>query len=200
LSTDIWNTWNDKDGPKYPHEKVIQFCFRNYRPAERKNVHALDIGCGSGVHCEFLSSEGFQVTGIDISEVGIANTKNRLNAKKLDAKLRVEGADVLDFSPNSFDLVICVGVYDSAGFKVAQASVKKLPNIMKSGGRGLFIFASARDFRLSGENPLGLTGYTQSEVAEIFAHSFSNVWIDHYITTYQGGKMEQNDWLITVEK
>lgn len=200
LSTTIWNAWNEKGGPKYPQEKVIQFCFRNYPPEQRKNISALDIGCGSGVHCEFLAKEGFQVTGIDISDVGIANTKIRLNALGLNAKLRVEGADELDFPINSFDLVICVGVYDSTGISVAKASVKKLPDVMKSGSRGLFIFASDRDFRVHEENDFCLHGYTQSEVEEIFACGFSNILIDRYITTYQGGKIEQNDWLITVEK
>jgi cyclopropane fatty-acyl-phospholipid synthase-like methyltransferase len=200
MSTDIWNSWNQKGGPKYPHEKVIQFCLRNYPPEKRQETSALDIGCGSGIHCEFLAKENFQVTGIDISDVGIANTKHKIDALGVQAQLRVESADVLDFPQNSFDLVICVGVYDSAGYNVTQASVKKVSSIMKRGGLGIFIFASDSDFRVNLDNFLGLHGYTQSEVEKIFEHKFANLWIDRYITTYQSRKMEQNDWLITVEK
>jgi cyclopropane fatty-acyl-phospholipid synthase-like methyltransferase len=200
MSTNIWDAWNQQGGPKYPHEKVIQFCFRNYLPDQRKSIRALDLGCGSGVHTVFLASEGFQVTGTDISEVGISNTRRKLDALGLQAALRVEGADVLDFPPNSFNLVICVGVYDCTGPASAKASVKQLRHVLSSGGCGLFLFASDHDVRVKGENPLSLHGFTRSEVEGIFAHDFAGVWIDRYITTYQGGQLEQNDWLVTLER
>src|SRR2546426_7636787 len=59
VHTDIWNTWNASGGPKYPHEKVIQYCFRNFPPEQRSSVRALDVGCGGGVHTAFLAAEGF---------------------------------------------------------------------------------------------------------------------------------------------
>lgn len=200
MSANIWDTWNEPGGPKYPHEKVIQFCFRNYPPGQRARVRALDLGCGSGVHTVFLASEGFQVTGTDISEVGISNTRQKLDALGLQALLRVEGADALGFPPNSFDLVMCVGVYDCSGLAIAKASLERLQHTLSLGARGLFLFASERDFRVQGENPLGLHGYTRSEVEELFAHGFAKVSIDHYITTYQGEQLEQNDWLVTLER
>jgi cyclopropane fatty-acyl-phospholipid synthase-like methyltransferase len=200
ISTGIWDGWNQYGGPKYPHEKVIQFCLRNYPPNQRKSIRALDLGCGSGVHTIFLASEGFQVTGTDISEVGISNTIRKLDALGLQAVVRVEGADILDFPPKSFDLVICIGVYDCTGPAIAKASVNQLQHVLSSGGRGLFLFASDRDFRVNGENPFGLHGFMRSEVEGIFMHDFARVWIDRYITTYQGEKFEQNDWLVILER
>jgi len=200
MATNIWDVWNEGGGPKYPHEKVIQFCFRNYPPDQRKNVRALDLGCGSGVHTVFLATEGFQVTGIDISKVGIENTRRKLNALGLKALLRVDSADVLDFPCESFDLVICIGVYDCTGPAVAKASVQRLADVLASGGRGLFVFASDRDFRANGEKFCPLYGYTRSRMSKIFAQGFAKIWIDRYITTYQGGQIEQNDWLIKLKK
>lgn len=44
---DIWNEWNSSSGPKYPHEKVIQFCFRNYPlPVSEKDKNFEAIGEG----------------------------------------------------------------------------------------------------------------------------------------------------------
>jgi SAM-dependent methyltransferase len=200
IAANIWNAWNEPGGPKYPHEKVVQFCFRNYPEAQRGNVRALDLGCGSGVHVVFLATEGFRTTGVDISEIGIANAQRKLNGFGLEAVLRTAGVDELDFPPESFDLVICVGVYDCAGMAIAKSSIGKLLNILSPGAHGLFLFASNRDFRVKGENPLGLHGYKRDEVDEMFSCSFTRVWIDRYITTYQGGTSEQNDWLITVQR
>ncbi|NEO93927.1 MAG: class I SAM-dependent methyltransferase [Moorea sp. SIO3G5] len=200
MTAKIWNIWNESGGPKYPHEKVIQFCFRRFYPEIRSETKVLDLGCGSGVHCIFLAREGFQVTGTDISEIGVANTKEKLSTLGLKADIYVEAADLLNFAPSTFDCVICIGVYDSAGYAVAKNSIPRVSEILKKGGCGFFLFASDRDFRVKGENPLGLHGYSQNEVEEIFGNTFSKVYIDRYITTYQNRTIEENDWLITVEK
>lgn len=195
-----WDAWNTQGGPKYPHEKVIQFCFRNFPPTLRAGVRVLDLGCGSGVHTAFLAAEGFTVTGVDPSKAGIANTRQRLAALGLDATLQIQRAEALDFPADSFDLVICVGVFDAAGPENARAAVGKLSEILAPGAQGMFLFASDRDFRVGVEHPFGLIihGYPQDEVERMFAGSFKQVWIDRYITTYERGRYEQNDWLVTI--
>jgi hypothetical protein len=60
------------------------------------------------------------------------------------------------------------------------------------------LFAGERDYRLSGSNPYGLHGYSPAEVTDLFATGFESVWVDHYVTTYEGGRSEQFDWLVTV--
>jgi cyclopropane fatty-acyl-phospholipid synthase-like methyltransferase len=197
---DKWDAWNAGGGPKYPHEKVVQFCFRRYASPQRSGVRALDLGCGSGVHTVFLAAEGFQATGIDVSDVGLANTRAKLDSLALSAQLHAQSADVLDFAPATFDLVVCVGTYDSAGPGVAKSSVRKVSKLLRLGGLGLFIFASDRDYRVCRENPFRLHGYTSTEVWEMFASHFARVSFDRYVTTYQGGCFEQNEWLVTVER
>jgi cyclopropane fatty-acyl-phospholipid synthase-like methyltransferase len=200
MAASIWDAWNEQGGPKYPHEKVVQFCFRNYPQDQRGNVQALDLGCGTGVHVVFLTTEGFRTTGVDISEVGIAKAKKKLSAFGLEAAFCTAGVDEIDFPHSSFNLVICVGVYDCTGPAVAKTSVGKLLDVLSLGARGLFVFASDRDFRVNTENPLGLHGYKRGEVEEIFSCGFARVWIDRYVTTYQGGTSEQNDWLVTIQR
>jgi SAM-dependent methyltransferase len=200
IAASLWNAWNEQDGPKYPHEKVVQFCFRNYRQDQRGNVRALDLGCGSGVHVVFLATEGFKTTGVDISEVGIANAKRKVDTLGLEAALCIGRADEIDFPDRSFDLVTCIGLYDCTGPAVAKSSVGRLLDVLSLGGRGIFLFASDRDFRVKNENSLGLYGYNREEIDEMFSCGFARVWVDRYITTYQGGTSQQNDWLITVHR
>lgn len=197
---DIWDKWNEGGGTKYPQEKVIQYCFRNYSSDQRKNTRVLDLGCGSGVHTVFLASEGFQVAGTDKSKVGVENTRRKLTELGLDAQLRVESADVIDFPPNSFDLILCVGIYDSAGPTVAKCSIARVKQVLRPGGCGFFLFASDRDSAVRGENPWGFHGYTRKEVENLFAQDFAQVWIDRYITTYENGQVEQNEWIVTLQR
>ena len=199
-SEHLWDAWNKTGGPAYPHEKVVQFCFRNYSPEVRKNIKALDLGCGNGVHTVFLAREGFRVTGIDISEVGISNASRKIQAEGLKAELKVLNADSINFPPDSYDLVICIGVLECIGPERSRESVSRIKKILKYGGRGLFLFAGESDFRVQGENPYKLYGFSEDEVTKIFNLGLSELFIDRYITTYQGGRIQQFDWLITIMK
>jgi len=201
MPADVWDVWNRGHTPRYPHEKVIQYCFRHFpQGSDRQGVKALDLGCGCGVHSVFLASEGFDVTAIDGSEVGVATTRQKLDAAGLAALVRVESAAALDFPPANFDLIISVGVFDAAGPAVARKAVERCRHVLRPRGRGLFLFASDGDYRVTGPNPLGLHGFTRQEVDEMFSYQFTTVWMDRYITTYEGGRLEQNDWLITLER
>lgn len=65
---------------------------------------ALDLGCGTGVLCALLHSQGIEAEGVDLSEemVGIA----RENAPGL----RFTAADMTEYRPSRcFDLVTCTG-------------------------------------------------------------------------------------------
>ena len=142
-SVDMWEDWNRKGGPKYPHEKVIQFCFRNFpRREDRSGRTALDLGCGGGVHAVFLAQEGFAVTGVDFSTEAIHTTRSKLDRLGLDAVLSTQSLEALDLPDASFDLVISVGVLDAAGPRAAAAGLSKLPPFLRPGALGLFLFAA----------------------------------------------------------
>jgi SAM-dependent methyltransferase len=196
---ELWNEWNRTGGPRYPHEKVIQFCFRKYPPEVRADTPALDLGCGSGVHTAFLAREGFPVTAVDFSETGVANTRKRLAAEGLHADVRVAAIDALELPEARFALVVCVGVLDSAGPETSRRAVAALPRLMRPGGRGLFLFASSEDFRVLGDNRCRAYGYVRSEVADMFDVGFGTVHIDHYITTFENETSKSDDWLVTVQ-
>lgn len=200
MSTAFWDDWHKDGGPKYPHEAIIYFCFTKFTAEQRSSARALDLGCGSGVHTVFLADEGFQVTATDISQTGLSNAKRKLDALNLGATLRLESADIVDFPANSFDLLICNGVYECTGPTIAAASVARVKQVLRPGGRAIFMFACEGDFRLVDDYPYALHGYSQREVETIFDHDFSEIWFDHYITTYNGEQCRQDDWLITLQK
>lgn len=195
----VWDTWHTNDGPRYPHAKVIQFCLRHFKPDERSRATALDLGCGNGVNSLFLAREGFTVKGVDFSEQGIVKARDLFKVEGLRGDFQVGGIDESIFSKKNFELIISVGVLDCAGFEVSKTAISNMSKILSPGGRGLFIFASDLDFRLKLTNELSLHGYTDKEVEELFGNKFKTVHYDRYITTYENGSRQQNDWIISVQ-
>lgn len=197
-SSEVWDQWHVEDGPKYPHAKVIQYCFRNFPIEIRKNSFVLDLGCGNGVNSLFLAKEGFSVVGIDFSSKAIQKAKDSFIEHSLSGNFAVAAIDQFTSSEQKFDLIISIGVFDCAGFEVSKRALANSAKMLSKNGRGIFVFASEHDFRVNINHELSLHGYSDPEVKELFHDNFKNVNYDHYISTYENGSSQQNDWLITV--
>lgn len=72
--------------------------------------HLLDVCCGSGGPALFASREtGCQVTGIDLSESGIAEARRLANESQLRAEFILSDASrQLPFNDATFDAIICI--------------------------------------------------------------------------------------------
>lgn len=152
----LWDSWNETGGPRYPHSKVIQFCLRNYpSPEVRSATRTLDLGCGSGVNTRFLAESGFPCWATDISPVGIANTRRLLEVHGLHAECQVAPIDRQPFADGTFDLILSIGVFDSAGPDAARGAMAETRRLLKHGGRALLVFASDADKRAGNGTPYG---------------------------------------------
>ena len=199
----IWDKWNQSGGPSYPHEKVVQFIFRHFSRGNRLRSHILDLGCGCGVNTVFLATQGFCVSGLDISPVGLQETRQRLARQSLDAQLLIGSVDAIDLPDQSLDGVISIGVLDCAGPTRFARALREVERVLKPGGRAILVFASDADFRVKEAAHLDLHGFTQAEVDAAVApirSFFSEVFLDRYITTYRSHEIEQNDHLVTLLK
>lgn len=74
---------------------------------ERHDFHpesSLDLGCGTGILCEILHSNGIRAAGMDFS-AGMIEI-----AQKGNSEISYEVADMITYRPNAqFDLVTCTG-------------------------------------------------------------------------------------------
>jgi SAM-dependent methyltransferase len=91
----------DKDYEKECN--FIEEIFRRYSSA--KPIKILDVGCGTGGHLVHLARKGYEVVGIDKSELMAQIAEEKIRKYNLRAKIMV--ADVLDFNlDEKFDACI----------------------------------------------------------------------------------------------
>jgi len=74
--------------------------------ADLEPGRALDLACGEGQNSCWLADLGWEVTGIDFSEVAIARARERAARERLEAEFVC--ADLLEYEPkpSAFDLVL----------------------------------------------------------------------------------------------
>lgn len=161
---------------------------------------ALDLGCGRGVHTEFLAKQGFCVYACDAAQSAVAVTRKRIADSNLEA-LVYRSAIQNDYARRKrFDLVLCIGVLDAAGPAAARKCMTRLSQCLKKNGLGLFVFAAEGDSVRTRQSKFAIHAYTKSEVERLFRPLFPDCWIDRYETTYQNESVKQSDWIVTVSR
>jgi len=101
--------WNSRFASEesFHGRRPSQFLSREIERIKRMTPgrSALDIACGEGRNSIFLAGHGFRVTGIDISDVGLAKAARR--AREEGVAVEFVHADLELYQPGgSFDLVL----------------------------------------------------------------------------------------------
>jgi SAM-dependent methyltransferase len=101
---DTYYQTEDLFGDPYP--ELISYLGKYIQDVgSHHDVTLLDVGCGQGRNAIALARIGYQVTGIDISKVGIAQMLERAEAEKLPVKGAVEDIYAFD-TYNSYDVIL----------------------------------------------------------------------------------------------
>src|SRR6516162_4753077 len=97
----------------------------------RKPGRALDVGMGQGRNSVFLALKGWDVTGFDVSDEGIATARRNADraAVKINAILGTE--DAFDYGTERWDLIVFV--YEPFPITTA-AYVQRLHRSLRAGG------------------------------------------------------------------
>jgi hypothetical protein len=113
----------------------------------------------------------------------------------------VESIEKISWPDGCFDFICSIGVIDSAGLVAARLALPEIMRCLKPAGKALLIFASNLDFRVHTDNPFRLHGYTQEEVEALLPYEGLSVRsVDRYLTTYENGRLQQNEFLVTLQK
>ena len=135
--------WEAKHKNKYresygPHERLMKFIEQHREEFGNK---ILDIDCGNGRNLVPLTEQGFDVTGLDISDEVLKKLTERLEDNDLNAKL-VQGETAhLPFEENNFDSIISLGTIHYNKWKDVQQSFEEAKRVLRDDG---FFFLKVR--------------------------------------------------------
>jgi len=103
---EIWNKfWKYGNVGATPTRKNLFKRFKEIKLPE--NAKILDVGCGSGTLAHFWKEQGYDVTGLDISDKSLEITSNKgVYCVKGDVTKK------LPFDDNTFDLVYSDGLLE----------------------------------------------------------------------------------------
>ena len=113
MSKNFWNkVFKKKKWGEYPSEHLVRFVAKNYyQYKNKKKIRVLEIGCGTGANIKYLCEKGFDVYGLDYSNIAIIRAKKYLNKNKLSANLNCGNANNMEYPNNFFDLIITDKIY-----------------------------------------------------------------------------------------
>ena len=90
LPQEVWNEVYTKRQGRPSHNQFLAERIQGRKPGK-----ALDIGLGEGRNALFLAAQGCEVTGFDISDVGVALAREAAQQRGLKLEAVVENADAL---------------------------------------------------------------------------------------------------------
>jgi SAM-dependent methyltransferase len=104
-SEEVWNDlYAKRDGVDHRFNKFLAETVKDRKPGK-----ALDIGMGQGRNSLFLAALGWDVTGFDISEVGVKQAQAEAQKRGLKLNAAVGDVDKFDYGKDRWDLVL--GMY-----------------------------------------------------------------------------------------
>lgn len=115
--------WHDQPAPVDLQEIVARFFIKGGATA--------DIGCGSGREVAWLNANGFPAEGFDASEGLLTEARSRYPRARFT---RAELPELSGIASGSFDNVLCETVIMHLDHALIAPSVRRMLEIMKSGG------------------------------------------------------------------
>jgi len=154
---EVWNeVYTKRQERAFPHNKFLAERIKDRRPGT-----ALDIGIGEGRNALFLATQGWEVTGFDISDVGVQLAREAAQQRGVKLTAVVEDADRFDYGRQRWDLV--VGMYMHA---VITRNAEKIMESLKPGGL-LVVEGFHRDLNRRGVQG-EFFGYQSNELLKAF--------------------------------
>lgn len=103
-------------------ESPIPFLVENFRLLPKGKV--LDIAMGEGRNGVYLATQGFDVTGLDISEKGLNKAHKLAKKNNTTIETRVVDLESFQLEPNTYDVILCTYYMQRDLFKQFQSALK----------------------------------------------------------------------------
>jgi 2-polyprenyl-3-methyl-5-hydroxy-6-metoxy-1,4-benzoquinol methylase len=104
----------------------------------------LDIGCGAGIYTRFLHKIGYKAFAIDYSEKVVSKALY-MSDNSYRGKFLVAEAEAVPFKDNSFDHVVCIGLFQS--LESTLSTIKEIYRIIKPNGTACVMTLNRKMFK-----------------------------------------------------
>lgn len=125
----------------------------------KKPGKALDVAMGQGRNALYLAAQGWKVTGVDISDVGIRIAKEQAAKRKLALEAINVNIDEYDFGKNRWDLVTMIYATSNVAW------IEKIKPALRPGGLFVVEFFAKEPGGDGG-------GFAPGQLAQLFASGF----------------------------
>jgi len=109
---------------------------------EKKYRNVLDLGCGIGRNTLLLAKNGFDISGIDLSEFGVNKTKERLLKNGLDGNVICGDIHNLPYGDNSFDALLAYHVISHTDSIGIRKIIGEMNRVVRNKGELYFTLCS----------------------------------------------------------
>jgi len=110
----------------------------------------LDVGCGCGRHLVFLAANGYDVYGIDLSDVALGKAEVNLGSFGLSARLEKSAMWDIPFGDISFAAALAINVLNHGLPAEIARSVSAIADRLAPGGLLLLTLLTTNDYRTCG--------------------------------------------------
>ena len=141
--------------PAYFAEDPNEFLLRMIKG--RKPGRALDVAMGQGRNAIWLASQGWQVTGFDVSDIGVKQAKERAAKLGLNIEALVRPYEQFDWGKDKWDLIVF-------SYFLPQAALPKVWESLRIGG---LIVVEGFHIDTARIRPIG-GGYHNNELFRVF--------------------------------
>jgi SAM-dependent methyltransferase len=108
--------------------KLLQYAIHDRKPGT-----AVDLGMGEGRNAVFLATQGWQVTGVDFSEIAVKQARARAEAAHVSLSAITEDLDRFDTGGEKWDLIALI--YMHGWFHETRLNLpQRLSEALRPGG------------------------------------------------------------------
>jgi len=203
MQSDTWDKVFEKNiWGRYPSEELIRFIAGNfYASADRKGMRILEVGCGTGANLWYMAREGFDVTGIDSSKVGIGIAAKRLKEESLEADLKVADMIKLPFEDNAFDCVVDIEAIYANSYEDSKRIMAEIYRVLKPKGKffSKTLMRGTTDKSAYNEDYGTVRDTSEHEIYDLYG-AFDIEAIDYTVRTVKNKRHEIKEWIIACSK
>lgn len=137
-----------------------------------KVQRALDLGCGVGRHLFYLSRQGFEVHGLDLSSAGVERCRKELDQRQLAATVQVADMLHIPYPDDFFDWVLSVQVIYHTTAATLRQALQHVHSKLKPGGYFFVTFPPAENASADSGQEIEPRTFVREEEGEPLLHHY----------------------------